>query len=172
MEDSRHFLKLYLKSKLRAGRMYHDHIQVSDDSQVFMTILPIIEEFEKRYLSSEPNVPDFAELAESPDCIFQLLDDIIDGEIHWGRICAIFALAGLMIDACIRTKQIEQFEKIIDFVSWYMYSRQIENWIVSQGGWSAFHLGNGNKETKKWTSTLLSFTRNVMSLWQYINMDI
>ena len=174
MEDTRYLLKLYLKSKLKAGRMYHDHIEATGDSQVFLTIRPVIEELEKRYLRSEPSIPDFAELIDYPDYIILLLDDITDDKIQWGRICAIFALAGLMFDDCIKSRQMEHFEKIIDFITWYMQSRQIENWIISQGGWSAVKFGNEDQEatdSQRWVTTLLSFAKNVMSLWQYFSIN-
>ncbi len=57
-----------------------------------------------------------------------------DGQINWGRLATVYALAGRMAKYCAEKNMVKYVDKIAEFTGEYV-SEKFARWIHSEGGW-------------------------------------
>ncbi|KAL4222929.1 hypothetical protein ACF0H5_018969 [Mactra antiquata] len=125
------------------------------NSRVLSTVRKLCAEFESRYKSQ------FIEMCSScseneldSDVYTNVLEQIIEDGLHWGRVIAIFTYAGAMSVFCMQNNNHSKVDWIKEWTCSFISSR-VENWINENGGWKGlvefYELGNGTlKQDTEW----------------------
>ena len=61
-------------------------------------------------------------------------EQLCKNEIHWGKVVALFAMAGAFAVECVQQGHPEYVNKLIDTFGSFV-SKNLVAWIARQGGW-------------------------------------
>lgn len=69
-------------------------------------------------------------------------EQLCKGEVHWGKVVALFAMAGAFAEDCVHMGHPEYINKLVETFGNFV-SNNLASWIACQGGWyvvSLFHI--------------------------------
>ncbi|XP_074658413.1 bcl-2-related ovarian killer protein-like isoform X3 [Tubulanus polymorphus] len=124
---------LYYSSKLPPAPEVHECSAVSNQVQLIGSELERIYPELYRSISRQINVTMSNEEIVRKTFV-SIGEYMMKGEIHWGKIVALFALIGGIAVDCVQQGHPEYVHKLIEHFGVFV-NRNLANWISIQGGW-------------------------------------
>ncbi|XP_076804216.1 uncharacterized protein LOC143448381 isoform X2 [Clavelina lepadiformis] len=79
-------------------------------------------------------------------------------EINWGRICALFAIAGGLAIDCVQQGHADLVNKLINYCGEFAQDEGVLKWIHDQGGWEALRDLTYEDSARRTSADAYSFT--------------
>ncbi|KAH3720363.1 apoptosis regulator Bcl-2-like [Dreissena polymorpha] len=145
--------KVGVKSNNSPIRNFHTN-KVTD------TVIELCEDFEKRY---ENCFGEMCKTCASKDLTQEgywcILSELLDKDLNWGRIIAIFAFAGALSVDRMRSNCHGDVENIQDWTCKFM-RKYVEQWVEKNNGWNGlveFHNKPVENQNGGWGSMIGAF---------------
>ena len=146
VEESRDLVRDYIYTRLTNAGLTHRKFRpasVGDHdkeyTEVSQQILAIGEALEHRYPELYRNISRQLNMTMSSEEMVRrtytsVAELICKGELHWGKVIALFAMAGGFAIDCVQQGHPEYANKIVDCFGVFV-SKNLSEWLVEQGGW-------------------------------------
>lgn len=105
------------------------------NNTVNVCIRQLCEDFEKRYSREFKEMcSSSAEVSLERESYFEVLKQLLEDGLNWGRVIAVFSFGGQMCLYCMREGKPNQVDLVREWTCLFM-ERNVNDWIHSQGGW-------------------------------------
>ena len=109
-------------------------IQNYENSAIVMRVKQSCDEITSRFRKTYRTF-DFINLLNSNEVMICFLHQLTIEPIQWNAIFSILSAAKLMFDASVNHEQSFRIHEIVDKITCFMISNNIESWIKKSGGW-------------------------------------
>uniref|UniRef100_H3C2U1 BCL2 like 1 n=1 Tax=Tetraodon nigroviridis TaxID=99883 RepID=H3C2U1_TETNG len=97
----------------------------------------VTDDFEKKLTRACGDLSSYLPSKISHQNFNNTMDQIFEGNVHWGVVIGLFVVGGAMCVQCVRNNHEELVCHIADWMTAYL-DEHLEPWIQRQGGWEDF----------------------------------
>lgn len=94
----------------------------------------VTDDFEKKLTRACGDLSSYLPSKISHQNFNNTMDQIFEGNVHWGVVIGLFVVGGAMCVQCVRNNHEELVCHIADWMTAYL-DEHLEPWIQRQGGW-------------------------------------
>ncbi|XP_052802312.1 bcl-2-like protein 2 [Mya arenaria] len=105
------------------------------ENKVTSTVRALCREFEQKYEKHfDEMCRTCASVETNSDSYMNILSELVDGELNWGRVIAIFAFAGALAVYRLEKGHEKDVDMIREWTCSFMH-KHVDEWIAKEGGW-------------------------------------